>query len=238
MQIIKAPYLVNFDSPFFSIFLGGSIEMGKAEKWQDELSEQLKDLSHLLILNPRRDDWDSSWIQSKDNPQFRQQVEWELNCQEKADLLIYYFASNTMSPITLLELGLFSSSEAELIVYCSDDYPRKGNVDIVCERYGIFQVNSKKELIEEIKKRYIKNRVFRRDESLIPKGQYCYLSNGIDTSVNPPILKIIKCPYWEKRSTYIEGINAYCNFLRKGDWMNEGTSLLWDQVKECGKNMD
>jgi hypothetical protein len=34
--------------------------------------------NQILVLNPRREDWDSSWIQSIDNPQFREQVEWEI----------------------------------------------------------------------------------------------------------------------------------------------------------------
>jgi len=46
------------------LFLSGSIEMGKAEKWQDRVV-RLLEKTDWTILNPRRDDWDSSWIQDK-----------------------------------------------------------------------------------------------------------------------------------------------------------------------------
>ena len=65
-----------------------------------------------------------------------------------------YFDPKTKSPITLLELGIFGIMKPNyLIVCCPKGYWRKGNVDIVCERYGISQVNTINALIEEIKKR-------------------------------------------------------------------------------------
>src|SRR5262245_5991751 len=89
-----------------SVFLAGSIEMGQAEPWQSRLEQALAD-TDVLILNPRRDEWDSSWVQSIHNPMFREQVEWELAAQEQASLIAMYFDPATRAPITLLELGLF-----------------------------------------------------------------------------------------------------------------------------------
>jgi len=85
------------------VFLAGSIEMGKAENWQKRVAEALTDAT---VLNPRRDDWDSSWKQSIKNQKFRKQVEWELGAQQDADLILMHFEPGTQSPITLLELGL------------------------------------------------------------------------------------------------------------------------------------
>lgn len=87
----------------------------------------------------------------------------------------------------------------------------------------------------------------KKDISIIPLGDYCYNSNGL-------------CPYWESRSDVQEQECGYCNYLEKGDYeMNDikkwrrrggdGTaesahelglpmSLLWDQVKECGVNVE
>lgn len=149
MKIVKAPREYDTDG-VSSVFLAGSIEMGKAENWQDRVTEALKDLN-VLILNPRRDDWDSSWEQKKENKKFREQVEWELEALEVADVIVMYFDPKTMSPISLLELGIHSQSD-KLIVYCPEGFWRKGNVDIVCEIYGIKQVNSFEELIKETKK--------------------------------------------------------------------------------------
>ncbi len=131
------------------VFLGGSIEMGAAENWQTRITEFLSDYE-VTILNPRRDDWDSTWVQSFHNEKFREQVEWELEMQEIADTIIYYFDPNTKSPITLLELGLFgkpSNVDQQVIVCCPKEFWRKGNVDIVCARYGILLVESFDELI-------------------------------------------------------------------------------------------
>ncbi|MEO1269016.1 MAG: nucleoside 2-deoxyribosyltransferase domain-containing protein [Myxococcota bacterium] len=121
-----------------SIFLAGSIAMDTAERWQDALSAQLADLD-VLLLNPRRDDWDTSWEATWDNPVFRQQVEWELEGLERATWIAMYFSPPTQAPITLLELGLMAHS-GRLIVCCPEGFWRKGNVDIVCRRHNIPQV--------------------------------------------------------------------------------------------------
>jgi Nucleoside 2-deoxyribosyltransferase like len=118
-----------------SVFLAGSIEMGKAENWQQEATNTFN-LSGWDVLNPRRDVWDSSWSQDFENPQFYQQVNWELNALEHADLIVMYFDPNTKSPISLLELGLFARSN-KLKVICPEGFWRKGNVDIVCNYYNI-----------------------------------------------------------------------------------------------------
>ena len=134
-MIIKSPNNINkrdFNKP--SIFLAGSIEMGNAENWQEELTKYFE--RDFNIFNPRRDDWDSSWKQSIDNPQFCEQVNWELNALNKADLIIMYFDPNTKSPISLLELGLYATSK-KLHVICPEGFWRKGNVDIICKKYDI-----------------------------------------------------------------------------------------------------
>lgn len=131
-MIIKAPNVYPTDG--LRIFLAGSIEMGAAELWQDRVAHKL-DRSDLRILNPRRDNWDSSWAQSIDNPQFYEQVTWELEGLEGAELVLFYFDPNTKSPITLLELGLCKNQRS--IVCCPMGFWRRGNVEVVCHRYGI-----------------------------------------------------------------------------------------------------
>jgi hypothetical protein len=74
--------------------------------------------------------------QSIDEPMFREQVEWELDGLERADLIAMWFAPQTKSPITLLELGLTARS-GRLLVGCPDGFWRKGNVEVVCARYGV-----------------------------------------------------------------------------------------------------
>ncbi|TBU57207.1 hypothetical protein BD310DRAFT_929872 [Dichomitus squalens] len=139
-----------------SVFLAGSIEQGKAVPWQADMIHQL---SHIecTIFNPRRDDWDSNWEQRKSNPLFKEQVDWELDCQERADVIAMNFDPKTTSPITLLELGLFADARAaegkKLVVCCPDGYFRKGNVEIVCDRYGIEMVESFETLVKRVQER-------------------------------------------------------------------------------------
>jgi hypothetical protein len=129
-----------------SVFLAGSIEMGVAEDWQTIIGDWFLSLGW-NVFNPRRTDWDSSWIQSYDNPQFNQQVSWELNALEKSDVILMYLDPNTKSPISLLELGLHASSK-KLYVICPDGFWRKGNVEMVCSTYDIPLFNT----LEEFKK--------------------------------------------------------------------------------------
>ena len=65
---------------------------------------------------------------------------------EEANQIVMYFQPGTQSPITLLELGLFKDNN--LVVCCPEGFWRKGNVDIVCEKYGINQVDTLDELVD------------------------------------------------------------------------------------------
>lgn len=116
-----------------SMFLAGSIEMGTAKDWQKEIVEFFKD-DDGIILNPRRDNWDSSWEQKIDNPQFREQVEWELYGIENAAIVAMYFDPETKSPVTMLELGL-ALKNGNVLVCCPDGFFRKGNIEITCAYY-------------------------------------------------------------------------------------------------------
>jgi hypothetical protein len=140
MRVLVPPDPLSLAPGERSLFLAGSIEMGAAAPWQDEVIEALRSVD-AVILNPRRPAWDASWVQSIENPVFREQVEWELAAQELATLVLFYFAPSTRAPITLLELGLLARS-GKLVVCCPEGYWRKGNVDVVCARFGVEQVAS------------------------------------------------------------------------------------------------
>lgn len=123
------------------VFLAGSIEMGKAEDWQSQVAAAIHGVDeHIVVANPRRVAWDSSWAQSIENPSFREQVEWELDHIDRADMVVFYFQPDTLSPITLLELGKHlarGDAAKSTIVCCPDGYWRKGNVEVVCARHGL-----------------------------------------------------------------------------------------------------
>lgn len=149
-RILKPPTHIELAAEERAVFLAGSIEMGSAVNWQESVEQALLDMN-IVILNPRRDAWDASWVQSIDNPSFREQVEWELAGLERADVVAMYFAPATQAPITLLELGLVARAR-KAIVCCPDGFWRKGNVQVVCRRYGIPLVESMIEFTTSIRR--------------------------------------------------------------------------------------
>lgn len=151
MRTYTAPELPQINRNDKVVFLGGSIEMGSAERWQDQF---LLDVASFpddwIFLNPRRKVWDASWEQSITNPQFFQQVDWEMTFLERADHKIFYFANNTMSPITLMELGSYGGYNSYVV--CGENYLRRGNVEIFCYKNNIAMYETLDQVIEELKK--------------------------------------------------------------------------------------
>jgi hypothetical protein len=157
MNVIKPPQTItNKALHSRTIFLAGSIEMGVAEDWQSNVEELFLNYQAAVLFNPRRAEWDSSWTQDIENPQFYQQVNWELNALEKSDLIFMYFAPGTKSPISLLELGLFAHT-GKMIVCCPDGFWRKGNVDIVCDRYGIPVYSDFDRACSELRRKFVES---------------------------------------------------------------------------------
>ncbi len=133
------------------IFLAGTIDMGNAVDWQKEISDAL-DNYNVEIWNPLNDVWDNSIAQSMDDPRFCKQVKWELQHIEEASYVIFFIAPTSKSPVSLLELGLCAAMKPQkTVVCCPDGFYRKGNVDIVCQRYGIPTIDSIDDLIEYLK---------------------------------------------------------------------------------------
>lgn len=156
---IKPPQPLDPLPPWVTVFLAGSIEEGRAEKWQNYVANKLANSvcgDELVVLNPRRDNWDNSWEQSIKDKNFSEQVRWELEAQEKSEIILFYFDPDTKSPITLMELGMaavrsgYGSFEG-LAVCCPEGYWRKGNVDIICLEYGIAMVDSLDGLVDYAK---------------------------------------------------------------------------------------
>lgn len=155
MNELKAPQ-PSEGSASPSIFFAGSIEMGKAVDWQKETTKKLQPYLG-TIFNPRREDWDSSWTQSIENAQFKEQVTWELDHLEKADYILMYFAPDTQSPISLLEFGVHYK-EGKMFVACPKKFWRRGNIEVMCDRAGITLYDTLDEavaaLVKEIESKY------------------------------------------------------------------------------------
>lgn len=120
------------------IFLAGSIDNGTALDWQTDITNRLKvryqsrDDVELIICNPRRDNWNMD--PSNDELEF--QINWELTNIETADVVAVYFASNSQSPVTMLETGLLLGTYSNMILHVPDDFWRATNLKVTAARYG------------------------------------------------------------------------------------------------------
>lgn len=137
-NIIRAPGALSalYSNPRrCSVFLAGSIDQDRAERWQERIENALADYD-IIVLNPRRESWDATLKQAKNETQFEEQVEWELEALEQCSFILLHLTSASVAPISLLELGLFARSE-KMVVSCEAGFWRRGNVEIVCNRYKI-----------------------------------------------------------------------------------------------------
>ena len=131
------------------IFLAGSIEMGKAIDWQKKVVESCEK-DNVVFLNPRRDNWDPFWKQSITEPKFAEQVNWELDALEAADIIVMYLDPATKSPITLLEFGQYYHS-GKLIIACPKGFYRRGNLEVCCARASVMLLDNLDDLIKTLK---------------------------------------------------------------------------------------
>jgi hypothetical protein len=151
-QIINAP---SREPPrgIMSVFLAGPTSQTDDRDWHEVLSESLAD-QPLTIYNPLRADWDSTWREDISFEPYREQVEWELDMQETVDMVVLYFHPATKAPISLLELGLCART-GKAIVCCPQGYWKRGNVQIVCKRYGVEMVEDLDGLKDAIVKKLL-----------------------------------------------------------------------------------
>jgi len=108
IQVILAP---SEETPrgVKSVFLAGTTTKVDAIDWRVALAASLSE-TNITVYNPYRVDWDNTWREDVNFPPYRRQVEWELDKQEKADMVVIYFHPATQAPISLLELGLYASN--------------------------------------------------------------------------------------------------------------------------------
>ena len=117
------------------LYIGGSVDGGKVPDWQSGLQRDLADAS-VLTVNPRRSDWNPSWAENEGSREFHSHVLWQLRSQQSADHVFLYFKAGSTAALALFELG-FNAHSGKLTVCCEDGFWRKGNVELVCERYQV-----------------------------------------------------------------------------------------------------
>lgn len=134
-QIIHAPS-EEVITGVKSVFLAGTTTSVDKVDWRDTLSASLAE-HPITIFNPNRPDWDSTWREEITFAPYREQVLWELDKQAKADLVVVYFHPATLAPISLLEFGLSAQIPGKVVAVAPEGYKKRGNVQIVCQKFGI-----------------------------------------------------------------------------------------------------
>ncbi|MEV4537725.1 nucleoside 2-deoxyribosyltransferase domain-containing protein [Asanoa sp. NPDC049518] len=129
------------DVPGKRVFLGGAIDLGAAPDWQADVVRALAGHDGLVLLNPRRPEFDLADLDH--------QIRWELHALEAADLILMWFPAGSSAPISLLETGLHLRS-GRLVLGADETYGRRRNLEITAEVYGVPLRNRLDQLLEDV----------------------------------------------------------------------------------------
>ena len=131
-----------------SVFLAGTIDNGDSLNWQDKVIIELINLGiECEVFNPRREYWNPN--PTKED--MEKQIKWEQDHLDSADVIAMVLLDESKSPISLLELGLYTKSN-KIIVFCTPNFYRFDNVRLTCEKYNI-------ELIQDLHPTIIANKI-------------------------------------------------------------------------------
>lgn len=119
-KYIEAPE--EFDGQGQAIFCAGGIS--NCPDWQSQMVELLKS-SSWTILNPR-----SAKFAIDDPHSSQKQIEWEYTHLRLAQVILFWFPSESICPIALYELGAWSMTNKPLFIGIHPDYPRKQDIEI------------------------------------------------------------------------------------------------------------
>ncbi|KAF5002368.1 hypothetical protein FGRMN_380 [Fusarium graminum] len=147
-QTLKLPESIEGNKKTPCIFLAGITTNTGEPDWRETLISALS-LRRVTIFNPARPDWDETWKESFLDKRWEEQVWWELDMQEAADIVVFFFHKSTAAPISLLELGLAIKNK-KVIVCAQTGYSKRGNVEAVCKRFGAKLVTTEDELLQTV----------------------------------------------------------------------------------------
>lgn len=147
VQAPERPQLVGKKS----IFLAGTTTSTSAtQDWRTSLTHALGNYP-IAIFNPCRPDWDWRWTENSSDSRWTEQVEWELDMLDAADLVVVLLSGATSAPISMLELGLVVGRKPGGVIVCAEpEYSKRGNVMAVCERFGAPVVSNQEALAQEV----------------------------------------------------------------------------------------
>lgn len=126
MKYIKCPEIYTPNYADKVVFLGGGIT--NVADWQAEMAKLLAGRD-ITILNPRRDFYDNT------NPDLaNEQIKWEYDHLRESTAILFWFASETLCPITLFEYGFhLGRYRRQLFLGIHPEYKRKLDLEIQTE---------------------------------------------------------------------------------------------------------
>jgi hypothetical protein len=119
MGVVVAPERPG-PAPRLGVFLAGGIS-GVAD-WQQDAIGRLQAVWP-VIYNPRRDDFPMG-----DESAGVEQIRWEYDHLERADVILFWFSFEAMQPIALYELGRWVASAKPLAVGAHPGYARRFDI--------------------------------------------------------------------------------------------------------------
>ncbi len=137
-MLITAPE--RFDHGGFKVFLAGPIDMGAAPDWQRHVVAALRPMERVVVLNPRRTSFDRADLD--------EQIRWELDALEAADLILMWFPRDTEGPIALLETGLYLRSD-KILIGADIGFLRRRNLELTTRRFGVRLWSRLDQLVEQ-----------------------------------------------------------------------------------------
>lgn len=105
-----------------TLFLAGGIT--NCPDWQAPTAAKLIELTDLTVFNPRR----TAWNMEGSDEESKKQILWEHDHLKKSQFIMFWFPSETLCPITLLELGKYLMTDKRLFVGTHPEYQRRLDV--------------------------------------------------------------------------------------------------------------
>lgn len=123
MRVVQCPDVAVYEvfSKDRYVFVAGGIT--GTYNWQVDFIQKLDGTDGLILLNPRRDNFDVN------NPSMSdQQIEWEYGHIDFSDAVSFWFPPETLCPITLYELGRALGEKRKVFVGTDPLYKRRYDV--------------------------------------------------------------------------------------------------------------
>ena len=129
-HVIQAPSDLVPNPDEISIFLAGSIEMGKANPWHNAVASQIARRTNqpIAFYNPRRTEDFTPDMEEE-------QIKWEQERLTSCDYIFMHIQGDTKSPISLLEFGEFIGT-GKLFIDVPKDFYRYNNILLTAEQAG------------------------------------------------------------------------------------------------------